>query len=206
MRGGITMHFDVLLNLVQQYGYLALFFTLWLGIVGMPIPDEVIVMTGGLVTALGILNPLPAFILTYLGVISGLSLGYILGHRLGAPVLDRLVQKKKAGTYLTKAQAMFQQFSHYALVLSYFLPVVRHLVPYLAGMSKMPFRQYAAYSYTTGFLWTLIYFVVGRLFGNNIDQIAKLVTKYGWYTLAFIIIAGLIVWKVRSPVKSSPVI
>lgn len=69
------MHYDVLLNLVQQYGYFALFFTLWLGIVGMPIPDEVIVMTGGLVTALGILNPLPAFILTYLGVISGLSLG-----------------------------------------------------------------------------------------------------------------------------------
>lgn len=193
------MHYDVLLNLVQQYGYLALFFALWLGIVGMPIPDEVIVMTGGLVTALGLLNPIPAFILTYLGVISGLSLGYILGHRLGAPVLDRLVQRKKAAAYLTKAQTMLQQFGHYALVLSYFLPVVRHLVPYLAGMGKMPYRKYATYSYTTGFLWTLIYFVVGRLFGNHIDQIAKLVTEYGWYTLAFIFITGLTVWRVRRP-------
>ena len=73
----------------------------------MPIPDEVIVMTGGLVTALGILNPLPAFILTYLGVISGLSLGHILGHRLGAPVIDRLVQKKKTGTYLRKPKKCF---------------------------------------------------------------------------------------------------
>lgn len=200
------MHFDVLLNLVQQYGYLALFFTLWLGIVGMPIPDEVIVMTGGLVTALGILNPIPAFILTYLGVISGLSLGYILGHRLGSPVLDRLVQRNKAVIYLTKAQAMFQQFGHYTLVLSYFLPVVRHLVPYLAGMGKMPFRQYAAYSYTTGFLWTLSYFVVGRIFGNNIDQIAQFVTKYGWYTLVVIAITSLIVWRVRRSAKPSPVI
>jgi membrane protein DedA with SNARE-associated domain len=200
------MHYDVLLNLVQQYGYPALFFALWLGIVGMPIPDEVIVMTGGLVTALGLLNPIPAFILTYLGVISGLSLGYILGLRLGAPVLDRLVQRKKAAIYLTKAQTMLGQFGHYALALSYFLPVVRHLVPYLAGMGKMPYRKYAAYSYTTGFLWTLIYFVVGRFFGNHIDQIAKLITEYGWYTLACIVITGLIVWRVRRPAKPSPII
>jgi len=102
---------------------------------------------------------------------------------------------------------MFRQFGHYALVLSYFLPVVRHLVPYLAGMSQMPFREYAAYSYTTGFLWTLIYFVVGRLFGNNIDQIAKLVTEYGWYTLAFIATTGLIVWSIRRrPSKPSPIL
>jgi len=198
------MHNDVLLNLVQQYGYLALFFTLWLGIVGMPIPDEVIVMTGGLVTALGFLNPVPAFIITYLGVISGLSLGFILGQRFGAPVLDRLVQRKKAATYLTKAQAMLQQFGHYALPLSYFLPVVRHLVPYLAGIGKMSYRKYAAYSYTTGFLWTLLYFILGRLFGNNIDKIAHLVTVYGWYTLTFLFVTGLILWSARHSSKPSP--
>jgi len=203
VKGENTMHNDVLLNLVQQYGYLALFFTLWLGIVGMPIPDEVIVMTGGLVTTLGFLNPIPAFIITYLGVISGLSLGYILGRRLGAPVLDRLVQRKKATTYLTKAQAMLQQFGHYALPLSYFLPVVRHLVPYLVGIGKMPFRNYAVYSYTSGFLWTLLYFVVGRLFGNNIHQIAHLVTVYGWYTLALLSVVGVIIWSVRHSSKPS---
>ncbi len=100
------MHYDVLLTLIQQYGYMALFFALWMGIVGMPIPDEVIVMTGGFVTDLGILQPIPAFILTYLGVVSGLSFGYILGHRLGAPVLERLVRKKKAGKYLAKAEQL----------------------------------------------------------------------------------------------------
>ncbi len=169
----------------------------------MPIPDELIVMTGGLVTALGILNPIPAFILIYLGVISGLSLGYILGHCLGEPVLDHFIKKKKITNYLTKAQEIFQKYGHYALVLSYYLPVVRHLVPYLAGISKMPYCKYAAYSYSTGFLWTLIYFIVGRLFGNHINQIAKLVTEYGWYTLAFIFITGLIFLMVRRPAKLS---
>lgn len=37
---------------------------------------------------------------------------------LGAPVLERLVKKKKAGQYLLKAQELLEHFGHYALVLS----------------------------------------------------------------------------------------
>lgn len=195
---------EVLLMLIQNYGYPALFFALWLGIVGMPIPDEVVVMTGGFVTALGLLTPVPAFILTYLGVVSGLSLGYVLGHRLGAPVIERLVKKKKAGKYLIKAQELLEHFGHYALVLSYFFPVVRHLVPYLVGIGKMPYRKYATYSYSTGFLWTLVYFVIGRLFGNHIERIAEWVTEYGWYGLAILSLTGLVIWRVKRSSKLSP--
>lgn len=183
------MHYDILLNLIKHYGYFALFFALWLGIVGMPIPDEVIVMTGGLVTTLGLLNPIPAFILTYLGVVSGLSLGYILGNRIGARILNRIVKNKKSTrSYLVKAQSMLNEFGQYALVISYFLPVVRHLMPYLVGVSKMTYPKYALYSYSTGLIWTIIYFLLGRLFGDYIEQIGSLVNKYGWYALGLSVI------------------
>jgi membrane-associated protein len=56
--------------------------------VGTPNPKEVIVMTGGTVSKTSILHPIPAFSVTYLGVISGLSLGYVLGSFLGSPVFD----------------------------------------------------------------------------------------------------------------------
>lgn len=72
--------YDNLLNMIQTFGYPALFFALWLGIVGTPIPDEVIVMIGGAVAAHGLLQPIPAFAVTYLGVVSGLSIGYVLGR------------------------------------------------------------------------------------------------------------------------------
>ena len=41
-----------------------------------------IVMSGGFVSSVGILSVVPSFVLTYLGVVSGLSLGYILGKVL----------------------------------------------------------------------------------------------------------------------------
>ena len=88
------MELHELLSYIEQYGYWALFFCLWLGIIGMPIPDEMIVMSGGFVSSLGILSVIPAFLLTYLGVVSGLSLGYILGKIFGTKVLDKLMKRK----------------------------------------------------------------------------------------------------------------
>ncbi|MGN4560126.1 DedA family protein [Bacillus cereus group sp. MYBK5-2] len=174
------MELHELLSYIEQYGYWALFFCLWLGIIGMPIPDEMIVMSGGFVSSLGILNVIPAFLLTYLGVVSGLSLGYILGKIFGTKVLDKLMKKKKA-KYVVKSQEMVEKYGHYALVTSYFIPVVRHVVPYLVGMNNMSFKTYALYSYMTGFLWTLVYFVLGSLFGQHIESIVAVAIEYGVY-------------------------
>jgi membrane protein DedA with SNARE-associated domain len=149
----------------------------------MPIPDEVIVLTGGMVSSLKILQPVPAFFMTYFGVVSGLSLGYLLGYRIGAPILDRLAKKKNIKPYIDKSNLLIERYGSCALVISYFLPVVRHVVPYLVGINRMNFLRYAMFSYTTGFVWTLIYFIVGYYFQKSIEQIGTTVYKYGFYTL-----------------------
>ncbi|PEC16449.1 DedA family protein [Bacillus thuringiensis] len=181
------MELNELMSYIEQYGYWALFFCLWLGIIGMPIPDEMIVMSGGLVSSMGILDLIPAFLLTYLGVVSGLSLGYILGKIFGIKILNKLMKKKKT-KYLLKSQEMIAKYGHYALVISYFIPVVRHIVPYLVGMNNMSSKTYAVYSYVTGFVWTLVYFVLGSIFGKHIEVIVTLATEYGIYFGGIVIV------------------
>ncbi|MBL0389129.1 DedA family protein [Tumebacillus sp. ITR2] len=200
------MTMENLIHLIDQYGYFALFFSLWLGIVGMPIPDEGVVMTGGFVTSLGILKPVPAFVLTYLGVISGLSIGYFLGKSLGAPVLDRVRKKKKGEAYIRVSQKLLARYGSYALCLSYFLPVVRHVLPYWVGLNKMSFLRYALLSYSTGFVWTLLYFLLGRSFGAHIEWIGETVHTYGLWVLAAVCAAGIAgtgwkMWRKRWKVK-----
>lgn len=180
------MELQDLLLFIEQYGYFALFFSLWLGIIGMPLPDEMIVMSGGFLSSLGKLVIWKSFLLTYLGVVSGLSLGFILGKLFGHRVLDKLVKKKKA-KYLSKSKELLDQYGRFALVLSYFIPIVRHILPYLVGMNNMPFKTYALFSYTTGFVWTLIYFTLGLLFGSQIEYISIIATKYGIYFGLFIV-------------------
>ncbi|MGE7091986.1 DedA family protein [Lysinibacillus sp. NPDC048646] len=174
------MELQDLMAFIEHYGYFALFFSLWLGIVGMPIPDEMIVMSGGFLSSLEKMGLIPAFILTYLGVVSGLSLGYILGKVFGLKVLDKLVKKNKA-KYLLQSKDIINKYGHFALVISYFIPVIRHIIPYLVGMNNMSFKIYALYSYTAGFVWTMIYFTLGFFFGKHIEHIGKLATQYGLY-------------------------
>ncbi|GEN36783.1 MULTISPECIES: DedA family protein [Aneurinibacillus] len=188
------MDVDTLIGLIGQYGYAALFFCLWLGIVGMPIPDEVVVMTGGFVTALGLLDPIPAFLITYLGVVSGLSIGYGLGRVMGPPVLNKLQKKKNIDKYLTKSYDLINKYGSYSLCISYAFPIVRHLVPYLVGIGRMPFASYALFSYTVGFAWTLVFFMVGRAFGRYIDKIGTAVHDYGLLALGVLLGASIILW------------
>lgn len=163
------MDLGLLSDSVSQYGYPALFFLLWLGIVGMPIPDEVIVLSAGVLTSLGVLRFVPAFIATYLGVVSGLSVGYVLGRVLGAPALNWISRKKGMDKHLARAQQLLDRYGSFALCISYFFPVVRHVVPYLVGIGKMSFRKYALFSYTTGLVWSIVLFVAGYALGDNVD-------------------------------------
>jgi membrane-associated protein len=186
-----------LLGLVYDYGYFAFYFALWLGIVGMPIPDEVIVITAGVVASLGFLRPIPAFIMTYLGVASGLSIGYVLGYLLGPPILERLARKDRLKPHIARAAEILTRYGSTALVVSYVFPVVRHIVPYLVGVNKLPFRRYALYSYSAGFAWTAIYFSVGLLVGENAMGIWGVVSRFSGYLFALLISVGILYWFVR---------
>ncbi|MDF2958428.1 MAG: alkaline phosphatase [Paenibacillus sp.] len=198
------MNYDMLVSMIGEYGYAALFFALWLGIVGMPVPDEAIVMTAGAVTANGLLRLVPAFILTYLGVISGLTIGYVLGRFIGTPVIERLKRKKKMEKYLTVSEGLIDKYGSLALVISYFLPVVRHVVPYIVGLNKMTYRRYALISYSTGLIWTLAFFAAGRLFGDYIDELGALIQNQGlkllW--LPLVLLAVFVIIKIARKQKS----
>ncbi|MFF2907199.1 DedA family protein [Paenibacillus sp. NPDC057934] len=183
------MNYDTLISLIGQFGYAALFLALWFGIIGLPFPDEVIVMTGGSVTSNGVLHMFPAFIVTYLGVISGLSLGYVLGRLLGAPVLDKLRRKRKMDKYLIFSEKLIQKYGSFSLCVGYFFPVIRHILPYLMGLNKMSFRRYALLSYTTGLVWTTIFFILGRSVGSHVEEIGHLVYRDGIWVLSALFVA-----------------
>ncbi|TXK86127.1 DedA family protein [Paenibacillus sp. N3.4] len=197
------MNYDTLTFLIQHFGYAALFFSLWLGIVGMPIPDEVVVMTGGAVTVSGSLAFLPAFLLTYLGVISGLSLGYVLGRFVGTPIFDKL-RKKKLEKYIAFSENLVRKYGNKALCIGYFLPIVRHVMPYLVGINKMSFKQYAMISYSTGLVWTMLFFMAGRFVGNYVHDVGYSVYNYGLKLLCLIIVVFGCVFVIRMLFRRKP--
>jgi membrane-associated protein len=185
-----------LIDLIRRDGYAALFFALWMGAFGAPIPDEVVVMTAGAATTWGILRGLPAFLMTLFGVESGLTVGYAMGYVVGPPILARLAKVRRLRPQIARAHQALGRYGATALVLTYWIPVVRHLVPYLVGADRMPFRRYALAAYPTGLVWTLVYFAIGLVVGRTVDVAAiwRLIIKDGGLVLVLLAVVLLLWW------------
>ncbi|MBM7704773.1 DedA family protein [Metabacillus iocasae] len=197
------MNTETILLIVKDYGYWALFFTLWLGFFGLPIPNEAIIMTSGLIASKSYLEPIPTFVVTYVGVICSLTTLYLLG-RFWHEVISRFINRvPKVNQYVGRAEHLITKHGPLALVFGYFIPGVRHFVPFLVGNSKMPYRTFALFGYTITFLWTIVLYTTGYFSGQHMDEIISALYSYGAIILLFlfsvVVIAQLI--KKRRKIK-----
>ncbi|MBM7659656.1 membrane protein DedA with SNARE-associated domain [Bacillus mesophilus] len=173
------MELETALYFVQQYGYIALFLVLWIGFFFMPVPNEVIVMSSGLLIAQDIFSLLPGIITTYLGVVMSLTTLYVLGRFCFHPIQKKLLYKPRFQKYLESASQLIDKHGPLALMIGYYFPGVRHFVPFVIGSNKMSYRVFALYAYGTAAIWTIVFFMIGYFFGGNMDNILKNLFTYG---------------------------
>ena len=182
------MDLELVINIIEDNGYLGLFLWLWFGVFILPVPNEVILMTVGLASAKGALNPILAFLVTYMGISAAFTSSYLLGRIIGRRVLRVLEKKKRFGNYIETAMKLMEKYHAFSLSLSCFAPGVRYLLPLLYGFSRLPFKTFAIFAYSGAFVWVSIIFVLGYLFGDKMDIVMKYNKEFWLVILAFAII------------------
>lgn len=182
---------------ISQYSYLAIFVLLAFGIVGLPVPDETLLTFTGYLIYKSHLSPPMAFATALGGSASGITISYSLGRSFGMPLLHRF------GKYvhvtperLEGAHQWFERIGHWALTFGYFIPGVRHLTAYAAGMSGLAPHTFAIFAYLGASLWVGTFLSLGYFLGDrwhtvqqNLDQdlmwlaigLAVLVVGYLWW-------------------------
>jgi membrane-associated protein len=176
------MDLENLLQFIETHGYIGLFFWVWLGIFGLPIPNEVLSMTVAMATSQKVLNPFIAFFVFYGGIVAALTTCYLLGKYVGRPLIRFLEKRKRYASLIDRSFKLIEKHHAFSLSFSYFLPGIRNFVPFLYGFSKLPFRTFALFSYTGSFIWLCITFSLGYLFGDQMDVIIH----YGKETLIIV--------------------
>lgn len=167
------MDLDLVISIIEENGYLGLYFWLWFGIFVIPVPNEVLLMSIGLASSMGSLHPILAFLVSYLGISTSFTTSYLLGRLVGRRLLRLLEKRKRFASSIESSMKLMEKYHAFSLSLSCFLPGARNLVPFLYGMSRLPFRTFAIFAYSGAFIWVLIVFVLGYLFGDKMDAIIK---------------------------------
>ncbi len=192
---------ESVLGWVAHYGYVGIFGLLMLGIVGLPIPDETLLMFTGYLIFKHELEPLPAFAAGFLGSICGITVSYALGRMLGLYLVTRLGHflhiEPEA---LEQVRAWYERKGKYGLVISYFIPGIRHLAAYVAGSSRLSLPVFATFAYLGGLLWSSSFISIGYVLGDEWRQMSVSLHRYlliGAGVITVVIAIGFILMRRR---------
>ena len=192
---------ESVLGWVAHYGYVGIFGLLMLGIIGLPIPDETLLMFTGYLIFKHELEPLPAFAAGFLGSICGITVSYALGRMLGLYLVTRLGHflhiEPEA---LEQVRAWYERKGKYGLVISYFIPGIRHMAAYVAGSSRLSLPVFATFAYLGGLLWSGSFISIGYVLGDEWRQMSVSLHRYlliGAGVITVVIAIGFILMRRR---------
>lgn len=158
---------------ITRYEYPALFLLLMLGIVGLPIPDETLLLFAGYLTFAHRLAVLPTLASAFGGSACGISLSYWLGRTLGHALAGSLGPRVGLDAERLQAvQAWYRLRGKYGLLVGYFVPGLRHLAAFVAGSSHVPFPIFAAFAYSGGLLWSMSFLSLGYVLGDEWQRLS----------------------------------
>ncbi len=156
----------------------------------------------GFLVSQGYLNHIPLVIVTLLGSLTGFLTGYLIGVKIGKPFLERYGKFiHLTPERLEQTEKWFSKYGTAAILIAYFIPGVRHIVPYLSGIAKMHFRKVLLYAFTGAILWILTFSSIGRFFGNKWSMLDNIIGDYIFEILGIAAIIGVIVFLIRKNYK-----
>lgn len=178
----VALHLDQHLTLfIQQYGawvYLILFLVIFCetGLVITPfLPGDSLLFVAGTLAAAGGMKVEVLFALLVVAAFSGDNTNYWIGRFFGPKVFSREGSRLLNRAYLEKTHAFYERHGGKTILFARFLPIIRTFAPFVAGMGRMSYQRFLAYSFFGGVFW-ISFFVLGGYFFGNIPAVKQNLT------------------------------
>ncbi|MBV9338649.1 MAG: DedA family protein [Solirubrobacterales bacterium] len=164
--GGIIGSFAAIIGLSDNLGYL-LPAIIGLESMGIPSPGETALVAAAVLASSGKLNIVLVIVIGVASAIVGDNLGFLLGRRYGrdvftapGPFMHHRINAIRYG------DGFFERHGPKAVFLGRWIALVRFATAWLAGINRMPFRQFFFWNALGGITWGITYGLVGYFGGK----------------------------------------
>jgi len=162
-------------DLIRWGGYLVLFaivFTETGLLVGFFLPGDSLLITAGIVAAAGGLNIWWLNLVLIVAAVSGDSVGYAIGVRLGPRLFTRPKSLLFNPRHIERTRAFYARHGSKTIVIARFVPIVRTFAPVVAGVGQMEYRRFIFYNVAGGVGWVTSMTWAGYGLGRAIPNVA----------------------------------
>lgn len=149
------------------YGVLFTVIFIETGVVVLPfMPGDSLLFVTGALAAQGVF-PLPVVVpLLIAAAVGGDALNFAIGGAMRSNTIDRHRLPFIRADHIARTEAFFVRHGKRTIVLARFVPVVRTLAPFVAALSRMPYKVFLAYNVVGGIAWVGLLVGAGYVFGN----------------------------------------
>ncbi|CAN5418170.1 DedA family protein [soil metagenome] len=166
----IDKHLALIISQYHALTYLILFAIIFAetGFVVTPfLPGDSLLFAAGALIAGGAtgLNIFILGLILIVAAFTGNTVNYLLGHYLGPKVFKEKNKILKLEYYLD-TKMFFDKHGGKAVIFSRFMPIIRTIAPFVAGVGRMPFLRYSLYNIIGGAAWIIVFLFAGYQLGN----------------------------------------
>ena len=189
---------DLIIAIINRFGYLGVFLLIIVENFFPPIPSEVILTFGGFMTTCSRMTVGGVILSATIGSSLGAVVLYILGRILNGDRIELLFDSKLGKMLHLKAEDVrtagkwFNKHGYQAVFLCRFVPIVRSLISIPAGMAKMKLGTFLLLTILGTFIWNAVLVYLGSLAGEAWGIIASYMDYYTMITAAVLVILVLV--------------
>ena len=182
---------DVATEFIGSAGVVAVFLLMTLESACIPIPSEAIMLFAGFSVSNGELTMFGIVTAGVLGNLAGSWIAYAAGYYGRLDLLEKNKLIHISAKHLKWADDWFERYGAPTVFFSRMLPIVRTFISLPAGVAKMPFWRFTAYTLAGSIPWVLALAIVGEKVGNNWEDWRH---KLGYldYLVLAAIVAGIV--------------
>lgn len=196
---------EYLIEFFSSYGYWAVFLVLLICGFGVPIPEDITLVSGGVISGLGYTNVHIMLLVSMIGVLVGDSIMYWLGRLYGEKILQfPLIRKIATPDRFATVQERFEKQGWKLLFVARFLPGLRAVVYLASGITRrVSYWQFVAVDFCAAIISVPIWVYLGDFGAKNLDWLETQIHK-GQMAIWVILLAGglFLFWKWKRSQKA----
>lgn len=191
---------ELLINFFTDYGYFAVFFVLIICGFGVPIPEDITLVSGGVIAGLypDNINAHIMLVVSILGVLLGDSTMYWLGRIYGIKILRfRPIRKLLTLKRLRMVREKFDKYGNRVLFIARFLPGLRAPIYMVSGITRrVSFVRFVLIDFFAAIISVPIWVYLGFFGASNLNWLHQQIQKGQLVIYILLAIVALFVfWK-----------